>query len=472
MTLAAARPRAADPLRSGPGPRFGAALWRADLRRFLCLSGPMILSRLGIQAMGVTDAIVVGRASSRQLAFHALGWAPTIVVLTASVGLLAGVQVMAARRLGEGRPELAGAVLRDGLVYAGVVGVAATLLLVAFGPAFLGALGLEPELARGAGAALRVFALSLTPNLLATACSFWLEGLGRPVPGLIAWWLANLANLILNLLLVPGSFGLPALGAIGAGWATLGARLLLLAWLAAAILRQRDARALGVFRRARSEPAFAREQRRIGYGAGLSYFAEAGAFSGMNVVAGWLGPLPVAAWAVVLNVSALIFMLPLGFAGATAVLVGRAQGANDRAGVLRAAALGFAVSAACALVIALAVWPSGAAIARLYASDPALVAAAGGALTLGALFFVPDALQAVAAQALRARGDVVTPTVMHVGCYALVMLPLGWALAHPAGMGLKGCMWAVIIASLLAATLLLSRFAALTARGRRARDGG
>ena len=470
MTTAAARPRPAGRLRTALGPRPGGAgrgPWRTDLGRFLRLSGPMILSRLGIQAMGLTDAVVVGRASSRQLAFHALGWAPTIVVLTASIGLLAGVQVMAARRMGEGRPQLAGAVLRDGLWYAGVVGVGATAALVALGPAFLGALGLEPDLAAGAGAALRVFALSLTPNLLATACAFWLEGLGRPAPALVAWWVANLANLALNLLLVPGAWSLPALGAVGAGWATLGARLLLLAWLAVAILRQPDARALGVFSPARSEPAFAREQRRIGYGAGLSYFAEAGAFSGMNVVAGWLGPLPVAAWAIVLNVSALIFMLPLGFAGATAVLVGRALGSGDRAGVLRAAALGYAVSAACALLIALAVWPTGTAIARLYASNPALAAAAGGALTLGALFFVPDALQAVAAQALRARGDVAIPTLMHVGCYAGVMLPLGWALAHPAGLGLKGCMWAVIAASLLAATLLLSRFTALTLRERR-----
>ena len=438
-----------------------------SLGAFLTLAGPIVASRIGVQLMGVVDAVVVGRFSSRELAFHALGWAPTIVVLVGAIGLLSGVQVTAARRLGEGRPELAGAVLREGLIYAAAVGVAGTAGLALAGPSLLHTLGLQPDLARGAGRALQVFALSLTPHLLATACTLWLEGLGRPVPGMAGWWAANAVNLALNLLLVPGTFGLPAMGAVGAGWATLGARLFLLAWMAAAVLRQGDARALGLHGWTRPDAAQAREQRRIGYGAGASYVAEAGAFSGMNVVAGWLGPLPVAAWAVVLNVSALVFMLPLGFAGATATLVGRAAGAGDRAGVMRAAALGYGVSAGCAMLIALATWPAGRAIAAVYASDPALVAAAGASLSLGAAFFVPDALQAVAAQALRARGDVVLPTAIHVACYAGLMLPLGWALAHPAGLGLAGCMWAVIVASFVAAGSLLARFYLLAARERR-----
>lgn len=442
--------------------------WRRALRDLLRLSWPMVLSRVGVQTLGLTDAVVVGRYSARELAFHALGWAPTIAVLVGGIGLLSGVQVMAARRTGEGRPGLAGAVLREGCLYAGAVGLVATVLLAAFGPAFLRALGLEPSLTAGAGRALRVFALSLAPYLLAVACSSWLEGLGRPVPALAAMWAANAANLALNLLLVPGTWGLPALGAVGAGWATLGARTLLLAWLVVAILRQPDARALGVFAWSRPDAEAARAQRRVGYGAGASYFAEAGAFSGMSVVAGWLGPLPVAAWAIVLNVCSLVFMLPLGLAGATATLVGRAAGAGDRQGVLRAAGAGYLVSGGLALAVAAAVWPCARGIAGAYASDPALAAAAASTLTLGAVFFAPDALQAVAAQALRSRGDVALPTAIHVASYAALMLPLGWLLAHPLRMGLAGCMWAVIVASFVVAASLLARFYALAARERRA----
>ena len=71
-----------------------------DLIELLRLSGPVVLSRLGIMIMGLSDAIVVGDFSARQLGFHAMAWAPTSVFVTATVGLLVGVQVMTARAMG------------------------------------------------------------------------------------------------------------------------------------------------------------------------------------------------------------------------------------------------------------------------------------------------------------------------------------------------------------------------------------
>src|SRR5215211_606092 len=87
-----------------PGGRHSAV--RTDLSTLLRLSGPVVLSRLGIMAMGLCDAIVVGNFSARELGYHALAWAPTSVVLTMGVGLLIGVQVMTARRIGEGRRDM------------------------------------------------------------------------------------------------------------------------------------------------------------------------------------------------------------------------------------------------------------------------------------------------------------------------------------------------------------------------------
>jgi multidrug resistance protein, MATE family len=70
----------------------------------------------------------------------------------------------------------------------------------------------------------------------------------------------------------------------------------------------------------------------------------------------------------------------------------------------------------------------------------------------------------VAANALRARGDVWLPTVTHVISYAVVMFPLGYVLAVPMGLGLDGIVWSVVVASLVAAALLLGRFALLARR--------
>ena len=454
--------RPAAQARSDSGAR--ASLVRADLAQLLKLSGPVVLSRLGIMAMGLTDAIIVGQYSAKQLGYHALGWAPTSVVLTRVVGLLTGVQVMTARRIGEGRRDLTGAVLRRGLVYGFWIGLASTVVLALAGPPFLHAIKLEPDLADGASRALLVFSLSLPGYALSVTASFWLEGLSRPGPAAWAMWAANVVNLLVDLLLVPGTFGLPALGAVGGAWATTIARTFLVAATLGYIARMPEARALGVFTRPERDRAAEAEQRRIGYGAGASNFFEVASFASMNVIAGWIGGLAVAAWAIVLNVAAIVFMVPLGLATGAAVLVGKAYGRRDPAGVTRAGIVSFGVTAAFGVVVTLFVWPMAGLLARGYTSNEATLALAVPALVISCAMYLPDALQVVCAQALRARGDVWLPTYTHLTSYIVLMAPLAWWLAIPMGLGLNGIAWAVVLASFVSGGLLLTRFWLLSRR--------
>ena len=433
-------------------------LWRRDWLALLRLTGPVALARIGIMAMGLTDAVVVSRYSAIELSYQALGWALPAVAMVAGMGFLSGVPVMTSRYHGQGRPELTGAVFKRGLRYALGMGLAAGAGLYLFGPAMLDAFHLAPGLAAGSAPVLRVFAASLPMMLIAACAGLFLEASGRAGLSLALMWIANLFNLGLDLLLVPGTFGLPALGAVGSAWATFGARTFLAVTLTACIFRLKDARSLGLFDKISKDRAAAAELRRLGYGAGLSQLAESAAFSGVNLVVGVISALAVAGWAVVLNLTAIVFMTPLGMSGACAVLVGRAYGARDEAGVRRAAILGFCTAAAYGLIAFAVAFPLRHAIAAAYSGDPALIAAATTGIGLAALFFIPDAVQVVAAQALRARGDVLAPTLTHVVSYALVMLPLGWVLAVKLGYGLGGTIAAVIVASLLSAGLLLGRF--------------
>ena len=434
------------------------SLWRRDLSALLRLAGPVAAARLGVMAMGLSDAVVVGRYSAEQLGYQAMGWALPAVAMVGAMGFLSGVQVMTARCLGQGRPELAGGVFRRGLAYALALGLVMGALLMTLGPATLHAFRLAPGLADGATAPLLVLAASLPASLIGYGSGLFLEATGKAGVSMALMWAANLVNLGLDLLLVPGTFGLPALGAAGSAWATFGARAFLAATLLAYILRMKQARTLGLFDRIGDGRAAAAEQRRLGYGAGVSQLVESAAFSGMNLVVGAIGALTVAGWAVVLNLTAIVFMPPLGLSVACAVLVARAYGARDESGVRRAAILGSGVAAVYGLVAAGVVIPLRGVIAAAYTGDPALLATASAALGLAALFLLPDAIQVVTAQALRARGDVLAPTLTHILSYALVMLPLGWLLAVRLHFGLNGAVLAVILASLVSAGLLLGRF--------------
>ncbi len=435
---------------------------RSATRELLTLAWPVVLARIGIMTMGLTDAIVVGNYASRELAFHSLAWAPHSIIVVTAVGLLFGVQVMTARMLGEGREAEVGAVLRRGLVYALQLGIAAAIALAFAGPWLLRQIDLEAGLAEGAGPALVVLALSMPAYLVSVAAQFFLEALGRPKPGMAAMWVANGVNLALNLLLVPDLLGLGLHGATASCWATFAARAALALFLVVYIVRLPEARALGVFARPRPDAVAAREQRRIGYGGGSSYFIEVAAFAAMTFIAGQLGANETAAWAVVLNVSAIVFMVPMGLSSATAVLVGRHYGGGDGPGVLRAGLVGIGVVTGLTLIVALLVWPNAGLMVGAYNRDPALLALAAPALVLATLFFMADGIQVVAAQANRAAGDVWWPTIIHFAAYGGVMMPLGWFLAHR--IGVNGLVWAVIIASLVSSTLLTGRFVRIARR--------
>lgn len=454
--------RPSEPAPAGPGGRSG--LFRSDLMSLLGLSGPVVISRLGIMAMGLCDTVVVGRHSAQELGYLALAWAPTSVVLTFAIGLLTGVNVMTARRIGEGRRDLTGAVLRHGLVYSFWIGLVSMVVLIAGGPAFMHAIGLDPDLADGSSEVLTIFALSLPFYGLAVTASMWLEGQSRPGPGAWAMWAANVVNLGLLLLLVPGTFGLPALGAVGGAWATTGARAFLVIAMLTFIARMPEARALGVFRKPERDRAAEIEQRKIGYGAGASNFFEVASFAGMNIVAGWIGGLAVAAFAIALNVASIVFMVPLGLATGAAVLVGKAYGARDRTAVNRAGVVAFSVAATFGLLVSLIIWPTAELIASGYTKDAATIAMAAPALVLCCLFFFPDAIQVVVAQALRARGDIWVPSYTHLLSYVVIMAPLAWWLALPMKLGVNGIIWAIVIATFVSCSLLLGRYWLLSRR--------
>ena len=104
-------------------------------------------------------------------------------------------------------------------------------------------------------------------------------------------------------------------------------------------------------------------------------------------------------------------------------------------------------------------------LARTSSGDSChLILVGAASLVLACIFFLPDALQVVTAQALRARGDVVAPTLTHLASYVMVMLPLGYFLAIPAHWGISGIVWSVIIASYISAGLLQGRFWILARR--------
>lgn len=422
----------------------------------LRLAGPVALARLGIIGMGLADVVVVGQLAPDELPHQALGWAPTAVFLVAAIGLLQGVQVLAARAIGEKNLAGAGVALRRGLMLALIAGLLSAAAMWAVGANLFSVFGVEPELVAPSNAVMMILALSVPLHLLYVAATFFLEAIKKPGVSTLIMWLANGVNLALNLWWVPEH------GAVGSAWATVAARVFLagviLCWV---FFLMRERVKYGVSASADQNGPSYRALLAVGVAAAVSQAVEAGAFSAMTVIAGRIGAEVVSAYQIMLNLLALIFMIALGFGAAAAVLVSEAKGREAPRDAARAGWTGIALNAMAMALAGAAVLAFAAPIGRAYTADLALAATLASLMWVGALVLVPDGTQVVTASALRARGDNWFPTGSHIFAYAIVMPIIGYWLAERQGMGVEGLLMAIFWASVASAIVLLLRWWAL-----------
>ncbi len=420
----------------------------ADLLR---LAGPVALARLGIIGMALVDVIAVGQFAPDELPHQALGWAPTAVFLVAAIGLLQGVQIWAARSIGEKNPEGAGVALRRGLILAFVAGLASTAAMWLAGINLFTAFGIEQELAAPSTPVMRTLALSIPLHLVYIAGTYFLEAVKKPGISTVVMWAANAVNLLLNL------WWTPEHGAIGSAWATVGARVFLAGALLACIFLMRDGAHYGVRKLGVPGPSY-RALLAVGIAAAVSQAVEAGAFSAMTVIAGRIGAEVVAAYQILLNLMAFVFMVALGLAAASAVLVSEAIGRQAPQDAARAGWTGIGLTAIAMMIAAIAILVFAEPIGRAYTADVSLAALIASLMWIAALVLHPDGAQVVTASALRARGDNWFPTFSHILAYALVMPILGYWLAEHEGMGVTGLLFAIFWSSVLSAAILLARW--------------
>src|SRR5688572_1857664 len=335
--------------------------------------------------MAVVDVMVVGQIAPTELPHQALAWAPIGVLIVTGIGLLTGVQVLAARAIGAGKPEEAGAAWRRGMVVSLVAGIAAVALIWLLGDRIFGVFGIAPALAQPSAAVARILAFSVPTHFAYVTSAFFFESIQRPMASTIVMLGANVLNLVLNLVLVP------SWGAEGSAWATVAARACLGVVLVLWVLRLDEREKYGV-RRSALRPGYP-ELLAVGAAAAISHAAEAGAFSGMTLLAGRLGGQAVANYQVQLNLLAIIFMISLGLASATAVLTSEAVGRRSPADATRASFVGLAINAGLMLLASLFVWTFASQIGRAYTADLQLGAGISSLLWLTALIMLPDGCQ-------------------------------------------------------------------------------
>jgi MATE family multidrug resistance protein len=432
-----------------------------------------MLTQFGAALVGLADSIMVGHYSTADLAAVSFSNALFFTVMVFAMGALMGITPLVGhvhgrleKLLKEGttdeeiahKHEQITSYLANGLIFTALMSLF-SLILLAPCIGFLDAFGQEPEVVTCAKPYYILIVLSIVPFLLFTFSKQFLEGLGNTNIAMLITIGCNLLNILLNWLFIYGHCGLPAMGAEGAGWASLIARCLMPICFFIAMLCKADWRRYIVS--IRSYMITRREVEHlisIGMPIGLQSFAEAFLFTASFVIIGWISKESLAAHHIANQMADLTFMLALGIGSATTIRVSHQLGKGDLQAVRMAS---HASVHLCLLMntIGAAIMILGRnVIPYIFTNDPEVIPIASTLLIIAGTLQYADGLQCIGAAMLRGIQDVRVPMRIALFAYIGVALPLGLALTFPMGLGAKGMWIAFVIALAIPAVLFHVRF--------------
>lgn len=423
------------------------------------LAVPIVVGLSTGALITVTDAIMLAPLGPVPLAAAGLAGAVATVLFAAIYGFLSVLSVRIGTAYGAGQARRIAGVWRTGLWLGLGTGLAAALLMALTWP-LMPLLDQPAEVLAIAGPYWLLIAAFLVPFAILTVFKSAFEAIDRPWTGTLFGVLACVLNVPLNYVLIHGIGGFEGLGLTGAGIASLLAETVA---MAVAYLYWRRAASTARLRvRGQREPEDLRSVAREGAPLGLMYIAETGAMAVATMLIGLFGTVALAANQVALSVGTLLYMVPLGVAGAVAIRVSQAAGAG-RTNQVRAITLAAIVMATAWLGLSATLLAfQGETIARLITQDPEVVAVAASIFFIFALSQVMDGLQSTLVGALRGLSDTGLPSIVSIVAYWPVALPVGWLLATHAGMGPSG-VWLGFVCALGPAALVLGwRFHVLT----------
>lgn len=433
-------------------------------KSILKLAFPLLLGQLGNIAVSFADNIMVGHYSTEALASASFVNNTFNVAIMAVLGFTYGLTPLIGAMFVRGDNDRIGRTVRLGLIVNLVftVLVSALMTLLYFNIDRLG----QPEQLLPL---IRPYYLTVLSGMVFVSVfnvfSQWSFGIGRT--GLPTWIVlgANALNVIGNYALIYGNWGAPELGLLGAGFSTLGARVICVVVLGLVFFNAKYAKAyLPGFYHSRRQQGDIGRIITTGFPVSMQMTFETAAFSGAAIFAGWLGAISLAAFQIVVISGMFGFCIYYSIGAAMAIDISHAAGRADNAGMRRCAWAGYHIMLVTMAMVCCLFLFGGDVIMGVFTEDQAVLSLALTLLVPMALYQAGDATQITFANALRGTSHVLPMLYIAFVSYIVVGLPVTWAMAFPAGMGLYGIVLSFSVCLMLAAVLYFVFFMRATQR--------
>lgn len=417
---------------------------------------PILITQVALYMMTFFDILMTGRYDTYHLAGVTIGSSFWVPVYTGLAGILMGLTPIIAQHIGaRQRDEVRPSVQQGLYVAVALAAIVYAIIIFAVTPV-LEAMPLEEPVRIVAADYLKGMSIGLFPLFAYTVLRSFFDGLGATRVSMFIILLSAPINIVLNYLLIYGSFGFPELGGAGAGYAS-GITYWLVFFIACSVAWLRLPFKEFTLFNAWEKISLKRwkEILFIGVPIGISIFVETSIFSAVTLMMSNYSTAVISAHQIALNFTSLLYMIPLSISMGATILVGQAVGAGQMRDAKQYSFLGVGLAIAFSFLSIGILLVFREPIASLYTTDVKIIALAIQFFVFAALFQLSDAIQAPVQGALRGYKDVNMTFVMAIVSYWVLGLPIGYLMATYTDFGPYGY-WIGLIAGLTVGAITLT----------------
>ncbi|MCX8682486.1 MATE family efflux transporter [Gilliamella sp. B2889] len=440
--------------------------YRHEIKNLVTLAIPVMIAQISQTAITFVDTIMAGNYSKTALSGVAIAvsiWLPTILF---GQGLLTVLTPIISNLNGAAKREQVADQTRQGVVIALILSIIMMLVLYNSDKiiSFRSSADhpIDPEMVDVAVSFLRSIMWGVPAFLLFLVYRNQCEGLSNTKPAMVIIFIALLANIPINYVLIYGKLGLPAFGGVGCGITAA-----IIFWLMFALIRiytlttttQRDIGKTPLTKLI--DFAIIKKIVVLGTPLALAYFFEMSLFAVVALLIAPLGQITVAAHQIIFTISSLTFAIPLSLGVATSIRVGYLLGKNKPILAKQTAYVSLAISFMIAVVVALILVIFRSPIINIFTHEIDVITICLQLIILLAIYQVSDYLQVVASNVLRGYKDTKSIFFITLISYWVVGLPIGYILGltdliiQP--IGAAGFWIGIILGLAVAAFLLIGR---------------
>lgn len=390
---------------------------KKDIKKLLSVMIPILVAQVSTAGVTFINTTMAGHAGADDLAGVSVGAGLFYPLLASIIGLLMAGTPLMAQLIGRKERESLPFIVRSGMVIGLSVWALFTAAYFFFIDDLLASLALEAAVEHIARYYLMtmigvVFFLSLMIPLRCLT-----DTAGSTSISMKLFLLAPVINGIFNYLFIYGHGGMPALGGIGAGLATMMTYGFLLGLFLLVVMKSKDLGGRQIFASPALRSKDLREYLVVGVPSGLSIFMEMSLFSLIIVFLSRYGTDALAAYQIADNFASLVYMLPVSCSMALTILIATAVGAGDMTLARRYKKAGFVVAMAGAMMTASFTVLFRNSIGSVYTDDAAVALIAGQFLIYSAGWQLFDAISTPIQGILRGLKDTRISFILMVLAY-------------------------------------------------------